>query len=151
MNIGCKLVSRGFNRGLTRAPRVSLLCNGTLYRYMSTQKFVDPTPSKEKGFSSILFSSFSIFLFTFSFYFFYFFIFLFFFFFKLILFIPEQLLKNIEEVRNKTKKVTWSIAKTFKFESAHCLVHHDGKCSREHGHSVCYYLLLFIYPFIHFV
>lgn len=30
------------------------------------------------------------------------------------------------------------LEKTFKFEAAHVLTHHDGKCARPHGHSyVC--------------
>ena len=29
----------------------------------------------------------------------------------------------------------WSIYKEFRFEAAHKLTHHDGKCSRLHGHS----------------
>ena len=29
----------------------------------------------------------------------------------------------------------FEIGKTFKFEAAHRLAHHDGKCSRDHGHS----------------
>jgi 6-pyruvoyltetrahydropterin/6-carboxytetrahydropterin synthase len=29
----------------------------------------------------------------------------------------------------------WTIAKEFRFEAAHRLPHHDGKCSRMHGHS----------------
>jgi 6-pyruvoyltetrahydropterin/6-carboxytetrahydropterin synthase len=31
--------------------------------------------------------------------------------------------------------MTWRIAKTFRFEAAHHLPHHDGKCARVHGHS----------------
>jgi 6-pyruvoyltetrahydropterin/6-carboxytetrahydropterin synthase len=31
--------------------------------------------------------------------------------------------------------VTWTISKTFRFEAAHHLPHHDGKCARVHGHS----------------
>lgn len=30
---------------------------------------------------------------------------------------------------------TWTIYKEFRFEAAHCLPHHDGKCQRLHGHS----------------
>lgn len=29
----------------------------------------------------------------------------------------------------------WTIYKEFRFEAAHCLPHHDGKCRRLHGHS----------------
>lgn len=29
----------------------------------------------------------------------------------------------------------WQITKEFKFEAAHQLMHHDGKCARLHGHS----------------
>ncbi|MEM9506933.1 MAG: 6-carboxytetrahydropterin synthase QueD [Cyanobacteria bacterium P01_E01_bin.35] len=29
----------------------------------------------------------------------------------------------------------WTIYKEFRFEAAHKLPHHDGKCSRLHGHS----------------
>ena len=29
----------------------------------------------------------------------------------------------------------WSIYKEFRFEAAHMLPHHDGKCRRLHGHS----------------
>lgn len=29
----------------------------------------------------------------------------------------------------------FEIGKSFRFEAAHCLKHHKGKCSREHGHS----------------
>ena len=31
--------------------------------------------------------------------------------------------------------MTWTISKTFTFEAAHKLPHHDGKCQRLHGHS----------------
>jgi len=31
--------------------------------------------------------------------------------------------------------MTWSIAKSFRFEAAHHLPAHDGKCRRVHGHS----------------
>lgn len=31
--------------------------------------------------------------------------------------------------------MSFEIGKTFRFEAAHCLKHHDGKCSRPHGHS----------------
>jgi 6-pyruvoyltetrahydropterin/6-carboxytetrahydropterin synthase len=31
--------------------------------------------------------------------------------------------------------MTWTISKTFSFEAAHHLPHHDGKCARVHGHS----------------
>jgi len=30
---------------------------------------------------------------------------------------------------------TWTIYKEFRFEAAHRLPHHDGKCARLHGHS----------------
>lgn len=30
---------------------------------------------------------------------------------------------------------TWRLTKTFTFEAAHRLPHHDGKCARLHGHS----------------
>lgn len=30
---------------------------------------------------------------------------------------------------------TWILEKEFRFEAAHKLVHHDGKCARLHGHS----------------
>lgn len=30
---------------------------------------------------------------------------------------------------------TWAITKTFRFEAAHHLPNHDGKCARVHGHS----------------
>lgn len=30
---------------------------------------------------------------------------------------------------------TWTIYKEFRFEAAHHLPHHDGKCRRLHGHS----------------
>lgn len=29
----------------------------------------------------------------------------------------------------------WFLSKDFRFEAAHRLVRHDGKCSRKHGHS----------------
>jgi 6-pyruvoyltetrahydropterin/6-carboxytetrahydropterin synthase len=29
----------------------------------------------------------------------------------------------------------WIIGKAFRFEAAHALPHHDGKCARLHGHS----------------
>lgn len=29
----------------------------------------------------------------------------------------------------------WTLTKTFRFEAAHKLPHHDGKCARLHGHS----------------
>lgn len=29
----------------------------------------------------------------------------------------------------------WYLSKQFRFEASHCLPHHDGKCSRLHGHS----------------
>jgi 6-pyruvoyltetrahydropterin/6-carboxytetrahydropterin synthase len=29
----------------------------------------------------------------------------------------------------------WTISKRFRFEAAHRLPHHDGKCQRLHGHS----------------
>lgn len=29
----------------------------------------------------------------------------------------------------------WTIYKDFRFEAAHRLTHHDGKCNRLHGHS----------------
>ncbi len=29
----------------------------------------------------------------------------------------------------------FTLKKTFKFEAAHVLIHHDGKCARPHGHS----------------
>jgi 6-pyruvoyltetrahydropterin/6-carboxytetrahydropterin synthase len=31
--------------------------------------------------------------------------------------------------------VTWRLSKVFRFEAAHQLVDHDGKCARLHGHS----------------
>ena len=31
--------------------------------------------------------------------------------------------------------MTWRVSKTFRFEAAHKLPHHDGKCQRLHGHS----------------
>jgi|SRR4051794_15351884 6-pyruvoyltetrahydropterin/6-carboxytetrahydropterin synthase len=31
--------------------------------------------------------------------------------------------------------MTWTIAKTFRFEAAHHLPQRDGKCARVHGHS----------------
>ncbi len=31
--------------------------------------------------------------------------------------------------------MTWTLTKEFKFEAAHRLPHHGGKCSRLHGHS----------------
>lgn len=31
--------------------------------------------------------------------------------------------------------MSFEIGKTFRFEAAHCLEHHDGKCARPHGHS----------------
>jgi len=34
--------------------------------------------------------------------------------------------------------MSWTLTKTFRFEAAHHLPHHDGKCQRQHGHSwVC--------------
>lgn len=32
---------------------------------------------------------------------------------------------------------SWTLTKTFRFEASHQLKHHDGKCSRLHGHSWC--------------
>jgi 6-pyruvoyltetrahydropterin/6-carboxytetrahydropterin synthase len=29
----------------------------------------------------------------------------------------------------------WTLRKTYRFEAAHRLPHHDGKCARLHGHS----------------
>jgi 6-pyruvoyl tetrahydropterin synthase len=54
----------------------------------------------------------------------------------------ELVLQKNEEVNSNKTKAQWAISKTFKFEAAHSLVHHDGKCSREHGHSVLPTLLL---------
>lgn len=31
--------------------------------------------------------------------------------------------------------MTWKVSKEFRFEAAHYLPHHDGKCARMHGHS----------------
>jgi 6-pyruvoyltetrahydropterin/6-carboxytetrahydropterin synthase len=31
--------------------------------------------------------------------------------------------------------VSWTLRKTVRFEAAHHLPHHDGKCRRVHGHS----------------
>ena len=31
--------------------------------------------------------------------------------------------------------MTWTLTKEFRFEAAHRLPHHSGKCSRLHGHS----------------
>ena len=36
----------------------------------------------------------------------------------------------------------FEIGKTFKFEAAHCLLHHDGKCRRPHGHSYQFELVV---------
>jgi 6-pyruvoyltetrahydropterin/6-carboxytetrahydropterin synthase len=30
---------------------------------------------------------------------------------------------------------TWTLRKSFRFEAAHHLPHHDGRCARRHGHS----------------
>lgn len=31
--------------------------------------------------------------------------------------------------------MTWKLEKEFRFEASHTLPHHEGKCSRLHGHS----------------
>lgn len=36
---------------------------------------------------------------------------------------------------NKSSSENWIIGKEFRFEAAHKLPHHDGKCARLHGHS----------------
>lgn len=36
----------------------------------------------------------------------------------------------------------WSIEKIFRFEAAHALPNHEGKCQRLHGHSWCCTLIL---------
>lgn len=33
------------------------------------------------------------------------------------------------------KVALWTLRKEFRFEAAHKLAHHDGKCARLHGHS----------------
>ncbi len=38
--------------------------------------------------------------------------------------------------------MSFEIGKTFRFESAHCLKHHDGKCARPHGHSYEFELIV---------
>lgn len=38
--------------------------------------------------------------------------------------------------------MSFEIGKQFKFESAHQLVHHDGKCARPHGHSYTFELIV---------
>jgi 6-pyruvoyl tetrahydropterin synthase/QueD family protein len=38
--------------------------------------------------------------------------------------------------------VTYEIGKTFAFEAAHQLVHHDGVCARPHGHSYTFELIV---------
>lgn len=35
----------------------------------------------------------------------------------------------------KLTRRSWTLSKTFKFEAAHLLPFHDGKCQRLHGHS----------------
>ncbi len=37
--------------------------------------------------------------------------------------------------RDESKSETWIIGKEFRFEAAHKLPNHDGKCARLHGHS----------------
>ena len=37
----------------------------------------------------------------------------------------------------------YRVCKTFRFEAAHCLPNHDGKCRREHGHSYRVEVVLF--------
>lgn len=36
----------------------------------------------------------------------------------------------------------WKISKQFRFEAAHRLPHHDGKCARLHGHSFVGWVVL---------
>lgn len=36
----------------------------------------------------------------------------------------------------------YTLTKTFRFEASHILPHHDGKCSRLHGHSWVGHLIL---------
>jgi len=38
--------------------------------------------------------------------------------------------------------VTWVLEKSFTFEAAHRLPHHDGKCARLHGHSFKCYVIV---------
>eukprot|EP00004_Rigifila_ramosa_P020084 TRINITY_DN5195_c0_g1_i1.p1 TRINITY_DN5195_c0_g1~~TRINITY_DN5195_c0_g1_i1.p1 ORF type:complete len:156 (+),score=29.05 TRINITY_DN5195_c0_g1_i1:6-473(+) len=61
--------------------------------------------------------------------------------------LPAGLLRRAVQPRmafSSTSRVQdwFELQRDFYFEAGHCLVHHDGKCKRPHGHSYTLRLLL---------